>query len=570
MSYDDKKRDELDAFWDIDRLLPKRSQAARRPAPRGDISATEIQLSPKKDDGTPLVQDQPLTKPTYRVIEGERSLVDDTVHYVPPHMPTEAKDHTDPYEEYTTDGSLIHKVQLFHWPTNYHYFEQFFKDAIRFSMRSAEPARPVPFFSYLPQYDQLTASQANWYVYWREQVRNSTYPRTDYAYVLLYVFELLNLPADREEACHRAASLTDLWLAYRQTYPQLDHYVSEWLCDYCLIHRLDAPSAVLNLVSDDLSPLGSLREFYLNHTAVTGNGDTAARVLLSHCCSYDFRKSKFASGEYRALFYEKIPAAVASVLPLLLGHGHTAPLIRMQDCTVTRDAYTGALCAHMNKRRIKVSYTSFSRSHELRFLIGDMVRHAENRIRGWIGVRSKLSVMSLPPALRDAVDAYLMPQAPSITERAHAKAADRPAYERQYDLPVSATMISMDAAKQIESSSWDTTQVLTEAFVEEEVLLVTSAPTPEPVPASPTFHTDSELSDALGELTEFIRLALGGDFDGQRAYARRMGQLPDAIADQINEITCEHVIFDMILEEAPDGYVVVDEYRATLTQQLHL
>lgn len=567
MPYDQDKRDELDAFWDIERLLPKRSRPTPKAPPASDVSAAEV-CAPPRDESQNAVQGQSFTGKVRRVISGETSLADNTVHYVPPHTPTKPAAVEEPYREYTTGGSLIHKVQLFDWPSGYHYFEQFAKDAVALSDKCVPEAQPVPFFSYFPQYDQLSRAQRSWYLYWRGQVRGGVYPRTDYAYILLYVFELINLPAEGNTAREHADRLADVWLAYRDAFPQLDHYVSEWLCDYCLIHGIDAPAPTLRLVSDDLTPLGTLREFYLNHTALSGDGDTAARVLLSHCCSYDFRKSKFAAGPYRELFYNKIPATLASVLPLLLGGDGTKPLIHMQDSTVTRDAYNGALCAYMNKRRIKVFYTSFSRSHELRFLIGDIVRHTENRLRGWIGVRSKLSVMSLPPALRDAVDAYLAPQAVSVTERAKEKAADRPSYERQYDLPASASVISMESAKQIELSSWDTTQVLTEAFDEDQPTTAAAPPPPvqpTPVPSTPQ---NGSLADALGELAPFVRLALQGDAAGQRAFARRMGQLPDAIADRINEIACENVIFDVILEETDDGFGVVEDYRSLLTEQL--
>ena len=147
----------------------------------------------------------------------------------------------------------------------------------------------------------------------------------------------------------------------------------EWLCDFCPIHRLGIPADILSPALDDIVEISRMKEFYLS-AAVGGKGTDApdlagARILLQHCCQYDYRKSKFAGGENAALFDRIIPGAVAAVLPLLLGQDGKPPLITMQDSTVTRDAYTGALCAYRNKRRLVVSYTSFSRSHELRFPI---------------------------------------------------------------------------------------------------------------------------------------------------------------------------------------------------------
>jgi len=559
-----KRNRELDDFWDVERLMPEKSARRPAPRPRPTPTAVEVELEPRKTTATPAAQVSPSSL--------------SATHYVPPHTAAEADEPAcDEYEPHTP---LIHRVKVIAWRSNYRYFDQFSEDAGRIAaMQPPDEARREPFFSYFPQYAQMNRRQLDWYLVWRDHVRHGSYPNTDYAYVLLYMFELMNLPVeDTAQAVGRRDLMARTWIAYRTTHRQLDHYMCEWLCDYCLIHHVTAPHTILAPALDDIVEVSRLKEFYLTAAmdgtaATSGEGalDTA-QLLLTHCCQYDYRKSKFAAGEHRELFDRTIPAAVSAMIPLLLGEEGRAPAITMLPSTTTRDAFTGALCSYRNKRKIEVTYTSFSRSHELRFLMGDMVKHIENRLRSWIGVRSRLSTMSLPTELRDALDAYLAPLAPArgAVSASH-KNEPRPAYEALYDLPKAE--LSLGGADAIEAASWETTRILTEAFDEEEHTVTSAAPEPAPAPDIPDTPTSaskpiledephpSSLAEALGELAEFVRLALAGDGAGQRAFAARVRKMPDAIADAVNTVTAEVEIYDMILEEDGGVYRVIEDYR---------
>ncbi len=645
---------ERDAYWEVDRLMPARRETGTPRRPRPTPTAVEIEVPPpaavasraSESDAanTPLTQVTPPRRdlPQSRNSRADALTIDDLlppqetapvgqdadradaspppplssstpsviapppsgeVHYVPPHTAEEQEGEA-PLSDYRPDGVLLHRVQVFAWATGFHYFDSFAKEAADFHAEAApEEAQRASFFSYFPQYVQMNRRQTAWYLWWREQVRMGDYPDTDYAYILLYLFELINLAVpDRETAARHRDAMAAVWMAYRPAYPQLDRYMCEWLCDYCLIHELPAPLDILAPALDDIIAGSRLKEFYLVaviRPEVLTDGQTedsrrarrnllTARILMRHCCQYDYRKSKFASGEHKELFERTIPAAVAAVLPLLLGSEGHPPVITMQDSTVTRDAFTGALCSYKFKRKITVSYTSFSRSHDLRFLIGDMVKHVENTLRSWIGVRSRLSIMSLPIPLRDALDAYLAPLAPKKAPPPPKKKREpeRPQYEALYDLP--AGDISPTAAADIEANSWETTRILTEAFADGEEMPEPKAHGREEPPAPPELSPEecavpseipareesippeeapalSPLAAALGDRLPFLRAALAGDRAAQRAYAEAVRKMPDAIADEINAVTAEVEIFDMVLEEDGGGfYCVIEDYRGIL------
>lgn len=575
-----KNREEaLDEFWDISRLVPEKPRHAPPPASRTSVDVVEVEI-PRVV--VPVVDTAEKTVVTEQKLSvSEMAIPVGGTHFVPPHTAEEMVKEQLPCDEYTPDGVLLHKVKVFDWPSGYHYFDQFIRDAQRFhAMRGSEGPQHT-FFSYFPQYVQMNRRQTAWYLWWREEARAGRYLDTDYAYILLYMFERLNLPAapQSEEARDARDAMARTWMAYRRTYPQLDRYMCEWLCDYCLIHHLQAPVDILSPALNDIIAESRLKEFYLTATMAQNGGENhlaTARILLRHSCQYDYRKSKFAAGEHKGLFDSLIPAAIAAVFPLLTGQNGQKPLVEMQDCTVTRDAYTGALCAYRNKRRIEVSYTSFSRSHELRFLIGDMVKHTENRIRSRIGVRSRLSVMSLPVPLRDALDEFLLPRLPDGTSVVGIKKKEgpRPAYEQMYDAP--RKTLSLADADAIERASWETTRILTEAFdgttVETVIEIKREEPIPTPVSAipEPLPTVASPLFNALGEdRAAFIRHALDGNAAGQKEVASRLHKMPDAIADEINGITTECEIFDMVLEDDGLGtYTVLDDYRDVLIELL--
>ena len=572
---------ERDDFWSIDKLLPK-SMPSSKPMVRPSNRSTEtvdVELSPAELKSNVFEKDSPYTDIPLASHEPRAE------HGRGKYATGTKEQSEEPILVYQGAGSLIHTVKVYLWRMNYHYFDQFVKDAQRYAKVRGTEARKEPFFSYFPQYAQLGRRQLAWYLWWREKVREGVYLETDYAYVLLYLFELLNLPVTEAEAESARDLMAKVWVVYRTAYPQLDHYMCEWLCDYCLIHCLTAPIAILMPVLSDVISASKLKEFYLSAMITVGDSHvnlSSVRVLLAYCCQYDYRKSKFANGEHKQLFDTLVPGAISAAFPLLFDAEGTGVALAMDDSMISRDAYVGALCAFSNKRRIEVSYTSFSRSHDLRFLIGDMVRHIENRIRGSIGVRSRLTTHFLGNSMKEALDAWLDPRLPSpstSSERALQK-EPRPSYEALYDLP--STGISLFSADEIEKSSWDTTRILTETFADdrafdcalgEEIFQPITKQDSEiamsEISVCPAPTASSPLLDALGDSVTFLKAALDGDREGQRAYCQTTHSLPDAVADEINAITAEHEIFDMVLEDAGGYYTVIDDYKSLLTEILN-
>ena len=69
----------------------------------------------------------------------------------------------------------------------------------------------------MPQYEQMSASQLAYYLYFRDEVRNGRYIKTDNSYLFLYVYEIINLP-DKIPPASGALLLSRIWSVYRQHY----------------------------------------------------------------------------------------------------------------------------------------------------------------------------------------------------------------------------------------------------------------------------------------------------------------------------------------------------------------
>ncbi|MBR2445583.1 MAG: TerB N-terminal domain-containing protein [Clostridia bacterium] len=538
------RKEELDAFWDIDGLMPaKRPPVQRRP---GATDAVEIEV--------------PSAKPQRDTSEAKLS------HTVPAKRTPAPEAPIEPEAVFDMQGGLVHRVSVYPWRSGYTYYEKFCRDGEYLRRIKGKEAPHVGFFSYMPQYGQMTKAQLAYYLWWRENIiQHGVYLPADYSYILLNMYELINLPDDNPAKVRDA--LCRLWVAYHKDVPRLDRYFAEWICDFCLLHGLAAPVEQLAPIRDDVLAVATLKEFYLDCGEGAGGAEAYAKALLGFCCQYDYRKSKFAQGESKALYDQIIPG----VLTYLLERGGAgAEILRgkggVQESVITRDSYVAALCSHRIKKRIEVRYCSISRSHELRFAVTDMVKYTENRIRAHMGVKSRLSVTGLSDAVKKEMDAYLDLYVPKMKSREQEQTEQ---YERLYDLP--ATPLDLSHSAEIERQSWETTRKLIEAF-EDADSDVQPAPVgvnhdspaqPAPVVADAP-QGDNALADALADYLPFIAAAAEGNAAAQNAAAREMGKMIDAVADEINEIAAE-IFGDVILEDGEGGYAIIEDYREQIS-----
>ncbi|MBR2906553.1 MAG: TerB N-terminal domain-containing protein [Clostridia bacterium] len=577
----DAESKEKDDFWEIDMLLPKRKAPPRR-AP-GALDTTEVVLEPTtsgvtaSDEGT--VADSPLN---LNPEEGEVVVR----HFVSPvaggFSDLGTVEAAEPSIFYESDSGLVHRVAVYPWSSRYHYYRDFCTDAARYL--SYEPAEdvgydaPVRFFSYVPQYSQLSREQLDYYFWWRREFRRGSTPKTDDSYLYLYVYELLNTAGYEVPVEDGLRMLYRLFFTYGRENPRLSRLLSEWIIDYSLLHRLPVPEDVRG--TSDFHRLydATLKELYISSK---GDGvDGYASLLLRYASAYDYRKSHFYKGKSCDYFDRFLPGALSAVISQYSRGDHLFSKTGMQDSHMVRNAFEQALCSYRIRYRIEVDYASFSRSHEMRYLVSDILKYTENRLRAFLGIKSRLTVYSLPNEVKKCIDRYCDEAFPHKSELNDTrKKTEIPSYERLYDLPK--TPLSVAHAAEIERESWETTERLTEAFSDEEDKAALSEPPTSGIertedflyemttPSSP-FVTEGEdtnapredrLASVFGTLYPFVLAAYRADYPAERRFAAEQGRIAELIVDEINELAAD-ALGDILLEESDGGYTVIEDYRS--------
>ncbi|MBQ2545718.1 MAG: TerB N-terminal domain-containing protein [Clostridia bacterium] len=491
---------------------------------------------------------------------------------------------------YRPEGSLIREITVRTWEADTEFYNRFLSDALKshntkFTGDLGERHVPVPYFSYVPQYAHMSLAQVKYYEYVRESVRHGMFPTCDFPYVLLLIYEILNLP-DAIPPEEGAAELAAVWTGYRASYPRLDGVLCEWLPDYCMIHGIPLPDSLAPILPE-IVPKAQFKEFYLNRAA----GGMLTRTVIETSSDYDYRTSRYYAGN-RDAYERHIPAAVgASLGAEALEKRGIFTLDRVYR--MTRDSFCGAIVASSVKRRLDIEFVSFTRRADTRPLVTALVKHSENRLRAVLGIKAKLGENGLGEEDCRTIDAYFAPLFPT-KEAVRQRKEDAympPDYLKNYE--AEDTGFDPAAAAAIEAQSWANAARLTggdygtspaaaagpaDDFGETPAIEgeMTSedacAADPEPVvpavpeeapeaaaaPEAPDSAADASSGDDDALLKDGLRAAMTGSF---RSFCREHALYEGDLADKINARFLA-LVGDVALEASPDGgFEFIEEYR---------
>ncbi|MBE6708863.1 MAG: hypothetical protein E7578_06435 [Ruminococcaceae bacterium] len=432
--------------------------------------------------------------------------------------------------------AFVKNVQVYTWGATRSFYERFRTDALRYREMKGEPCEHIPFFSYIPQYSQMNLYQSRFYLYFRDLARCGEYIYADLSYILLYIYEIINL-SDESDSAHDVEILCGLWMAYRETYPALDKYMAEWVCDFCLLYKLPVPKVTLSILPK-LCETATLREFYMS--AAVENGRIMQGEILESFADYDRRRSRVELPEEHMHHFPRAIEAACSVF----GEEH---FIGSDAVLISRDAFCGSLCAHNVKRKIVVEYYPALRRSGVRGMLGAAVKYTENKIRRVAGIKSRLHTEGLPDNVKTKIDEYFENAMPSVFQRKNVRVEPVPEYERFYDAP--STPFSADDAQKIELESRAAAEML--AAFDETDEVAEAVPVVENIPEAETEAA------AANKVADVIRHMLeGGELE---AWCRERGLLPDTIAGEVNEKAMDFM-GDVLLENDGSGWQIITDY----------
>ena len=537
-----KTSKELDDFWDIDSLLPKTKEAKQHKFVPRETKTIEISSSAAELNAGNSVKSEKLSSTEF-------------TRFISPHDEKRQEIVKNPDIEYNKENSLIRSVKIFNSSSKYNFYERFIDDAKKLWNIKGEEAPKVPFFSYSPQYSQLNRAQLSYYLWWRENVRKGSYKEADYSYILLYVYEIINLSEtlDREYCLNQ---LCLVWTNYGNEYQFLGRYLCEWICDFCLINDMEAPSELLHSVFPQIMKNCTLKEFYITFNRKENN--IAARTLIDILGAYDYRTSKCATQERLPIMEKYLMGALDETLKKFARSNQIFFGIGSYKTTAIRNAYTGALCSKSVTKKIEVEYQSLIHSYELRYIISDIIKYAENRLRKAWKVKSRLSIYALPTDIKNFIDDYFdnilgnlhtLNEIGACLKKNHEEAE----YEKLYYVPNKE--LSLSRASEIENDSWETTRILVETFTEEDK-------TKETVSNETTVKEKNEPqgNGVFADKLEYIKAILFNDTKSQMEFLKKKGILAEALVDEINEIAVDE-FGDILIEHDGEKYVVIEEYK---------
>ncbi len=568
MSDKPKNLNDIDNFWDLNSLLPnKRPISPTYRAPNTDtVELTVVGEAEKTSDGTPI---PPREERHFHVNGSKPMSAHDAARKLNElSMRERAESYRskplDPYLIYEPQSRLIRRVEVSKWEAKFNFYENFRMDAKRLWSREGESCERASFFSYVPQYSQLKYSQLKWYLWWRSNVRRGVYLRTDFCYILLYIYEIINCP-DLISPEKGLDALCDIWLNYRTEHKRIDSYLSDWLCDYCLIYRLPCPKRKLEKILGEIVAVANFREFYM------GNNDThsAAAAILSYSSVYDWRKSRYVTEENIHIFAEHIRGAFDKAWREVLSAGSDGNNAVCKEFRIERTAYEGALCVYDMKRTLVIEYVSYTRSPRFRFTVTDIIKYSENRIRMALGIKSRLKADELSDALKKCIDEYfdLNLPAPKKSRSAKAQYTESNEYDKLYEPTTSE--FSLENALEIEKNSWSTTEILTAAFTadEPEVKIPEPAIIPEPVISESEDEFEALVSSLDSTARDGLKRLFAENENGLAEAAMAAGILADALADKINEAAFD-IIGDTVIEPTERGYRIINDYKGDIEKWL--
>jgi hypothetical protein len=236
---------------------------------------------------------------------------------------------------------------------------------------------------------------------------------------------------------------------------------------------------------------------------------------------------------------------------------------------VLRTSYTGALCSPSIKKKIDVEYSSYGHSYELKYMVSDILKYSENKLRKLWGIKSRLSIYALPNEIKGYIEEYFDrvfadARATSAIGATSKKRVEELEYEKLYYTPKQP--LSIERASSIENDSWDTTKLLVDTFSEENEVREEIEKTPEAV-SSETENGENPTNDlaaALGEKYKFLIAVLNEDVSAQRQISIALGILAEALVDEINEIAVD-LLGDILIEDDGEGFKIIDEYKEQIT-----
>ena len=561
------RNNEKDDFWDLDKLVPKKKNAKLSPFVTKPTVTDYSVDSPEDKSAKSYASDARAE---------ERKLTDAT-------LKSFAKTND---KVYYPENTLIKSITVKKFQEKYDFYDSFRKAAILYHDCPGEKCDFAQFYSYMPQYSQLNKAQKSYYFFWRSEMRQGRFIKTDYSYLYLYVYEIINLP-DVIAPEKGVKLLTTLWREYRKALPRIDLYFSMWVRDYCLAHELPCPIDDIKDFIFDVIRISDFKEYYF--TGIDNTSRDGVWSIIAYLSDYDWHKGFYSivgedkkDAEYirRADTYKML---LEGAMRVILPNVWDACMREKEQGNLLKKSYlafSNTLCTHSVKCKLEIEYYPLADASALRAGITSAVRYIENKLRALFGAKSRLAVKNIPMEYKELIDCYF----DTVIQKSETavKKKNVPEYEKLYEAP--REKLSFAGADEIERLSWNTTMRLCDTDEYREALAEapdTIAYVEPDLPASVTAHSEeTKPNNTTVSEPEAAEKAQGADTYGlsasdiafisallQSSESGRGGIDDEATVERINEAFSDG-FGDVIIEDTGDGFAIIEDYLEEITEWL--
>jgi len=468
------------------------------------------------------------------------------------------------------------------------YKERFIEFAKVNVNRYQKKAKFEPFNGLSPHYEKMSQSQANWYFYWRDQVRKGSYLETDKGYILLHVFELIN-NIGVKNALDGYLQLRQLWLTYREAYPGLDQLLINWLADYVMLNpcSIDARQIYADEAAFEYTRVhypNLLIGFHLEKPL-----SEMPLSLIQELIDYDLSKSKFYNSDHQAILVATIPNVLEQVNEHMIksnGEGIFERFRPRSSITIKREPFKRALYAGTIEEVTLTTILPYTKREPLNYLLTGIVKHTENKLREKHKFRGRLRNYSVETAVEKIIEQTINP--PKQVQKVKIDLTEIERLRRESDQVFELLQVEEEellASPQVsDQASHQATNQLTEQTGVETTAdspsdLTTQAASDSLITDNPSL--DQSTFDGLPEeWAEFAMQLSPYHFEALDAIvteneaseklnemAQAQATMPAMIIDGLNEMALE-AIGDIIIEAYPTPHVIEEEYVEALREMV--
>lgn len=539
-----KNFDDKDEFWSLDSMLPPSAFQKKKISTSCDVSAVEIEIDGEEKSYPKLTSE-----------EGKKLDFGEWLKKRNGFVSAETKNEKTVLREYIPQNPLIYKVTVYENGTKKQFNERFLCDGERLYSKTCPFKGNRPYRAIFPQYASMNDEQTECYIGFRTSVREGAFPKVDEEYILLLVYELINL-TDKDTPEKRAEILASLICAYTDVSEKLFSDMCNYLADLCLIYEIPLPGRIFGNAYSKILKSARIKEFFIDPRE---NGSVSS--LAVGISRYDYRSGKFYP-ENKQYFDGHIEKAVSAAIEHIAKTDSRFRENKNECCRLEHESFHGAYRTNAAKKRIVMELACVTRDEDVKRVTSELTKYAENCIRAALGIKPRLTVSYVNREIKNIIKQYFaqnLPYIAPVTRKTEKKSEPEqiPDYEKMYE-PTS-TGFSFDDAIDIEKSSWSITEKLVTAFDTEEE---------ESENISPEIQkTEQHETRSIDPIIEGLSAIANGNTAAFNGIAKSNGILPDALADKIKEFLIEK-LGDVAIEYDGSSYTVSEWYTDDINDLL--